>query len=178
MEENPYKSSTAWDNQDQPIINRPKTGVIKKIFIALGIFMFLIILLFVWVGVKTTATRNKLEGKAEPLIRQVIAEQSPWDYEKLKPHLSQLWLDSVSEEQNNKMIKFFSKLKNFKSITEFKWIGCSTNSTPQYGTIDKCNYAAIAKYENGDAEVLVGVVIEDDAPKIAQLHINSDVFLE
>jgi len=140
--------------------------------------MLLIILLFVWVGVKTTATYNKLEGKAEPLIRNVLADQSPWNYEKLKPYLSKLWLDSVSEEKSKKLVKMFSKLGSFQSVNEINWNGCSSNSTTEYGAIDRCDYVTTAKYKNGDAQVFVGVVSEDGAAKIIQLRINSDVFFE
>lgn len=141
--------------------------------------MLLIILLFVWAGVKTSSTYNKLEGKAEPLISKVLEEQSSsWDYEILKPHLSNIWLKMVDENQSNKLMKLFSKLGAFKSIDEIKWTGCSIKSNTEFGTIDRCDYTASASYENGAAYISVGIVLEGNEPKIIQLHINSNAFLE
>lgn len=177
MEENPYKTTESLQSLDKGSA-KPKFGILKKILIALGVVMALIILLLVWVGIKTTATYNRLEGKAEPLIREVLKDQSPWNYETLKPHLSNMWLESISEEQSRKLMKLFSKLGSFQSIEDLNWRRCSTSATAEYGNIDRCDYVASAKYENGDAQVLVGIVIEEASPKIIQLHINSDVFLE
>ncbi len=178
MEDNPYKTTETWDDQSRPNKGNRKTRVFKKILIGLGVVMLLIIILFVWAGIKATVTYNKLEGKAEPLIKNVLAEQSPWNYETLKPNLSKLWLDNISEEESRKLIKLFSKMGNFESITELNWNGCSTNTATEIGTIDRCDYLATVKYENGDALVTVGIVDEEDSPKIIQLHINSDVFFE
>ena len=176
MVENPYKAP---DPKSNPADGNPKKyGILKKILIGLGIFMLLIILLFVWIGIKTASTYNKLEGKAEPLITNVLAEQSPWNYQTLKPKLSKLWIESVDEEQTLKLLKLFAKLGAFKSIEDLSWQGCSTNATTAHGNIDRCDYLVFAKYENGDAYISVGVVMEETEPRIIQLNINSDVFLE
>lgn len=45
------------------------------------------------------------------------------------------------------------------------------------GTVDRCNYLAIVQYQAGIAHVAVGLVYEDGAPKLVQLNINSDAFL-
>lgn len=178
MEENPYKTTDSMQGLDDAGSNKPKYGALKKILIGLGIVMVLILLLFVWVGLKTSATYSKLEGKAEPLIEEVLNDQSPWNYETLKPHLSRMWLESVSDEQNEKLIRLFSKLGVLRSIEELNWRSCTSTATAKYGDIDRCDYVALAKYENGDANVFFGLVIEENSPKIIQLHINSDVFLE
>lgn len=178
MVDNPYKPNDTWSEQEGNNSNKQKTGVFRKILTVLGVFMLLIILLFAYIGVKTTRTYNKLEGKAEPLITKVLQEESPtWNYDTLKPHLSGLWIREVKEEQSKKLMKMYDKLGKLKSINTINWTGCVSNTTTQYGTIDRCNYVANVDYENGAANVLVGVVIENNAPKIIQLHINSDVFL-
>ncbi len=175
MDENPYKPTNTVKGTSS---DESKYSVLKKVLIGLGIAMLLVILLFVWIGFKTASTYNKLEGKAEELISKVLNEQSPWDFDTLKPNLSKLWIENVSEEQNEKLIKLYSKLGNFNSIEELNWQRCTTNSSTEHGTIDRCDYVALAKYENGDAQVLAGIVIEDGAPKIIQIHINSDAFFE
>ena len=178
MEENPYKTTDTVKSPSDNGSKQSNSSILKKVLIALGIAMLLVILLLIWAGVKTSVTYSKLEGKAEPLIKEVLSDQSPWNYETLKPHLSSMWLESVSEEQNIKLTRYFSKLGSFYSVEELNWQGCSTNSTTEFGTIDRCDYMALAKYENGDAQVFVGLVVEDNTPKIIQLHINSDAFLE
>ena len=179
MPDNPYEPGETWENQGANLPNKPKSGVFKKILIGLGILMLLIILLFVWVGIKTTKTYSKLEGKAEDLITKMLKEQSPtWNYDLLKPHLSNLWLKEVKEEQSKKLIKLFDNLGKLKSINEIRWTGCSTNTTTEYGTIDRCDYVANVDYEHGSAYVFVGVMVENNAPKIIQLKINSDAFLK
>ena len=140
--------------------------------------MGLLILLFGWIGYKAAVTHNSLEGKAEPLIRQVLNDQSPWDFETLEPYLSRLWLETVSLEDNQKLLRLYSKLGSIRSVGDINWLRCSTHTTTQFGNIDRCDYLALAKYENGDAHVSVGIVLEEDEPKIIQLHINSDAFFE
>ena len=102
MDENPYKPSSTVDSGSS---GKSGSGILKKILFALGIFMLLIILLFGWIGYKTASTYNKLEGRAEPLIREVIKTQSPWNFATVKPHLSKLWVDMVSDEDNEKLIR-------------------------------------------------------------------------
>ena len=178
MDENPYKPADTVNSSSDKGSQKSSYGALKIVLIALGIVMLLIILMFVWAGVKTSTTYSKLEGKAEPLIKEVLKGQSPWNYETLKPHLSKLWLESVSEEDAEKLMRLYSKLGDFHSVKEVNWQRCSTNSSTEYGTIDRCDYVALTKYENGDANVFVGVIVEENLPKIIQIHINSDVFME
>lgn len=179
MAENPYKPNDTWENQQKNHPGKQKAGIFKNILTALGVLMLLIIVLFVFIGVKTTRTYNKLDGKAEPLITKVLQEQSPsWKYETLKPYLSKLWLRGVKEEQTRKLLKLFNKLGKLKSIKAITWSGCSSYTTTEYGDIDRCNYVANVDYENGPATVAVGVVLEKKNPKIIELHVNSNVFLK
>ena len=178
MDNNPYKTNESWDKDDADMKKRSKFGVFKMLLMGLGAIFLLIILLFVWVGIKTSAVKNDMEGKAEPVIKQVLAEQSPWDYDKLEPYLSQLWLEQVEEQDARKLLELFKKLGEVVSVGEISLIGCSTMSTTEFGTINRCNYAVVVHYAAGEAQVLMGMVLENDNAKLLQLNINSDVFAE
>ncbi len=178
MEQDPYRPS---ETTTVAGAHNKKSGFMKAlkiILIVFGSLMLLIIALLIWAGVKTGTLYSEFDGKAEPFANQFLTTQNPWSYTQAKPHLSKLWLESVAEDESIQLFEYFNNLGSLTSIGELSWEGCSAFAYAGVGSVNRCDYLILAKYEEGDAQVRMGLVLEGEAPKIIQLRVNSNAFLK
>lgn len=178
MSQNPYTPGDAELSSG----DTPKTGgilsILKKVMIAFGVIFLLIILLFIWVWVSTSNTKGKFDEIVDPFVNGFLIDQSPWDYEKAKPHLSDAWFEVVTEEQGVDLFKIYNKLGAFESLESLTWQGCNNSVDASSGSIERCNYVASTNYENGHAQIQMGLLLEAENIKIIHLKVVSDVFIQ
>lgn len=178
MEQDPYLSSPS----SAGVLPEKKKSVFLKALLIVcsvfGVLLLLIVALLIWVGVKTNSMYQEFDGKAEPFVEDFLQSQNPWSFEQAKPQLSELWLESVEETESIQLFEYFNNLGSLSSIVDFKWQGCSTFAQSGEGSVDRCDYLVLAHYREGDAQVNIGLVLEEGGPKIIQLQINSNAFLK
>ncbi|BFM13522.1 hypothetical protein R50072_36750 [Simiduia litorea] len=153
-------------------------SIIKKILIGFGVVLALIIILLVWAGITTSKTYGKFDGVAEPYIREFLRNQSPWNYELAKPQLSFSWLEVTTDEQGDKLFKYFNKLGALKSIDSIEWQRCAKQAHTSTGKIERCDYSVSATFESDVAQIYMGLSLEEDELKIIQLQVNSNAFMQ
>ena len=178
MEQDPYLSSPLSTGH---VPEKKKSVFVKTLIIicsVFGVLLLLIIALVIWIGVKTNAVYQEFDGRAEPFAENFLRMQDPWSFKQAKPQLSRLWLESVDEGESAQLFEYFNNLGSLSSIGDLTWEGCSTFTQTGEVSVDRCDYLILAQYQYGDAEVRVGLVLEEDDPKIIQLRINSNAFLK
>lgn len=74
-------------------------------------------------------------------------------------------------------MKMYSKLGRLLEHSESNYTGCSSNSGT-HGSYARCDFAIDATFEAGKAKLYLGVITENDAYKIIQVQIDSDVFIQ
>ena len=145
---------------------------VKIILMVLGGLFGLLIILLVVAFLVGSKTQSSFEGRAEPFINQFLTSQNPWEYEKAKPLLSQLSLESSMDAQNHRLFEFFNNLGPFQSVENITWNSCHTSTH-----VKRCDYSVNATYENGDALIQFGLSLEEEQIRLIQLNVSSDVFL-
>ena len=150
----------------------------KKVLKFIGIFLLGFVLLFVVLAIWLSITSSKHTEKATPYLNKNIPLISKWDFEKLRPLLTQPALEQFETEQGQKIFKFFSKLGEAKSFEEPKFVNSKSSVTTTEGAKEMVIFNMGGHFENGYATFTITLESDDYEYKIQHLKINSDVFIE
>ncbi|MDF0534149.1 hypothetical protein PY479_07660 [Shewanella sp. A32] len=150
----------------------------KKILKWFGVILLGIILLFILVAVYTGYKQSGYKETAVPYIKEVIPAISEWDTEKAKQFFVPSTFDNVSQDDFEKLFRFFSKLGSLKSMDEPVFNQVQAGATIQEGANTIVTYTVLAHYENGDAQITIRLLDLGGSFEVYYFNVNSTVFIE
>lgn len=150
----------------------------KKILKWLGIILLGIILLFILVAAYTGYKQSEYKETAVPYIKEVIPAISEWDTEKAKPFFVPSTFDNVSQEEFEKLFRWFSKLGRLQSIEKPEFNQIHSGATVREGANTIVTYTVLAHYENGDAQITIRLLDLGDTFEIYHFNVNSTALIE
>ncbi|WP_346837860.1 hypothetical protein [Microbulbifer sp. SAOS-129_SWC] len=178
METDPYVTNQTSATDTPPIRKNRLVSFLKVVLIGLGGLFAILVVIMLWAYFSTTKAHKKFDGVAEEYIQGFLREQTPWDYQKAKPTISQAWLDASTDEQNSQLFNYFNKLGSLRSVDEIAWQSCINMKLESSGPTDRCDYNVNATYEHGQAQMHFGLSREGGKIKLMQLKVNSNAFLQ
>ena len=150
----------------------------KKILKSIGIFLLGLILLFVILAIWFSISSSKHTENATPYLNKNIPLISTWDFEQLRPLLTQPALEQFETEQGQKIFKFFSKLGKAKSFEQPEYLSSKSSITTTDGATEIVIFNMGGYFENGYATFTITLESDEYEYKIQHLKINSNVFIE
>ena len=150
----------------------------KKFLKWLGIAILVVVVLIAGIYIWVSFTASKYNETAIPYIEKVMPELSKWDVSVAKQYMSPEALQSVSDEDFGKLMKFLSKIGSLKSIEEPQFQKVNSSVTAGTGTLTTVIYAFTAHYENGDATITLRLKPVDSGYEIYYFNVNSMVLAE
>ena len=177
MERSPYEPSQTGLGEEKARKGSRVWSFIKKVLIGFGILFCLLFALGVVGYFQQANLEEKFDPAAESFIRAFLVEQDPWNFEKAKPHFSTFLQNPEFYELGPKTFGYYAKLGEVGVIHGFKALGCSRSLTADYGRLERCRYKVDVNYNHGKAQVLMTLVMEEEALKILHLKVHSPIFL-
>jgi hypothetical protein len=146
----------------------------KKILKIIGVLFLILVAIVSYTSYKY----HEYDKTAIPYIKDIIPIFSTWDAEKTKKYWSKTALNATTEEDYIKLFKMYRKLGTLKSIENPQ----STNIFSGTKKIDGVNtiitYFVLAHYQNGDAEITLRLLPENEKYKLLSFNINSKAFIQ
>lgn len=152
--------------------------MLKKVLKSIGIFLLGLILLFAILAVWLSITSSKHIETATPYLNKNVPLIATWDFEQLRPLLTQAALEQFETVQGQKIFKFFSKLGTAKSFDQPEFQNSKSSVTTQEGANEIAIFTMGGNFENGYATFTITLESDDYKYKIQHLKINSDAFIE
>lgn len=152
--------------------------MLKNIFKWLGIIFLGLISLIIIVAVYTGYKQSEYNETAVPYINKVIPIISEWDIEKAKPLFVSATFENTSDEDLEKLFRWFSKLGTLKNIEEPTFAQVLSGATIQDGASTIVTYTVVGHYENGDANITIRLLDLEDSFKIYHFKMNSLALIE
>jgi len=115
---------------------------------------------------------------AEPYLQTNLPVILSWDYEKLKPLLTEGAAEAFETERGRKAYKFFSKLGSIDSLGDIQFRKAMSGAMVNQGSYEMVTFTLPGSFENGDADITVTLAKIDNSYRVHYLKINSDFFLE
>ena len=131
-------------------------------------------ILAIWFSISS----SKHTENATPYLNKNIPLISTWDFEQLRPLLTQPALEQFETEQGQKIFKFFSKLGKAKSFEQPEYLSSKSSITTIDGATEIVIFNMGGYFENGYATFTITLESDDYEYKIQHLKINSNVFIE
>ena len=155
-----------------------KPGLARRI-----VFWFLIVVggvlvLIVLIGLLTWRTQSNYETTAVPYLRSVIPEITTWDPDITWKYYAEEVRESVSQEDNAKIVRYLSRLGALESLGDPEFRQVSSSASLKTGTRKVVVYQIPAVFESGDATIDVTLLDRDGNFSIYFLKFNSMAFLE
>ena len=152
-----------------------KTG--SKIALGCGGSLIFTALAIVGLVLLVNAKKDEYNERAIPFFETCIPELSSWDYARFEQYWAVEVIEGIERAQMEKLFATYSKLGKLRSHEEPQFKGVATSTNNPY--LSSVTYSIQAEYENGSALITcILVPVKDDALKVWNLQINSDVFLE
>ncbi len=145
----------------------------KKILKGFGIFILVMVVLVVLVAAYTGYKQSEYSETAVPYIRNVIPKISTWDPQKAKIFFVPGTFDNVSDEDFEKLFKWFSKLGQLKSIEDPQFLSVNSSATTSEGANTIVTYSIEAHYENGDATITIKLLDLNESFEVYSFNVNS-----
>ena len=149
-----------------------------KLFKLIGILFICIVgfylALFAYGYIKSTG----YDETAIPYIKKVIPEISSWDIDVLKKYSSAEALNNVSDRDLIKLMRFFSKLGEFRSMDEPQFVNVTTNTDISNGNQTIATFAIVGYYDNGEANITLSLLEVEGGFQIYHLKITSPALIE
>lgn len=147
--------------------------MIKKILKGLGVAFLVLITLFIGLGVWAGYKSSAYEETAVPYIKQAVPEISKWDAPTMKSYMSSETFEGVSDPDFNQVVLFLSKMGAFISMEEPVFQRVNTSASVQQGSGTFVHYTIAAKYENGDANIIIALKEIDNGFEVYHFNVNS-----
>ena len=152
--------------------------MLKKFLKGLGITVLVIAIIFAGIFVWVSIISSKYNETAIPYIEKVMPELSKWDVDVAKQYMAPEALDSVSDADFAKLMKFLSKIGSLKSIEEPQFQNASSSATTGTGTLTTVLYTFTAHYENGDATITLKLKPVENGYQVYHFNVNSMALAE
>ena len=155
-----------------------KPGLARRIvfwfMLAIGIVLVAIVL----IGLLTWRVQSNYETTAVPYLRSVIPEIATWDPEMTWKYYADEVRETVSREDNAKIVRYLSKLGALESLGDPVFRQASSAASLKTGARKFVVYQIPAQFETGDATIDVTLVNRDGEFSIYYIKFNSMAFLE
>ncbi len=149
-----------------------------KILKIIGAFFLVLIVIVLCAAIWVAISASEYTESAKPYLEKNIPAIVSWDFEKLRPLLSEEALKNFETERGQKVYRMFSKLGRLVSLEEPQFVSSKSGVTFEEGSFDIVNFSILGHFEAGDALLTISLAQEDEAYSIYYININSDVFLE
>lgn len=150
----------------------------KKILKVLGIIFLVIVILIASLFAYTYLKSSEYNEEALPYIEKVIPELSTWNTKILKKYSAPEALANIKDEEFEKLMRWFSKLGNLKSIEKPKFVNFSNYSSLENGQKTILSYTILAHYENGDALIEMSLLEVENGFQVYRFHLNSSALID
>lgn len=152
--------------------------MLKKIFKWIGFFLLGLILLFVLFAAYTGYKEAEYKDTAVPYINEVIPQISEWNPEKAKSFFVPATFEDVSQEDFEKLFRWFSKLGSLKSMDEPVFTQVYSGATVREGASTIVTYTVLGHYENGEAQITIHLLDLGDSFEVYHFSVNSSALIE
>ena len=149
----------------------------KRFLRVLGIIFLGIIIIFGLIGGWTYWKSTKYEETAVPYIKENIPKLSSWNLKITKSLLAPSILEMTTDDDLEKLMKWFSKLGSLKSIEEPQFININTTVTAEHGKQVIVLYNILAHYQNGDATITMRLLETEKGFEVYQFYLNSKALI-
>lgn len=150
----------------------------KKALKILGIIFLAIIIVISSLFAYTYLKSSEYNEEAIPYIEKVIPELSTWNTEIVKKYSAPEALANIKDEELEKLMRWFSKLGNLKSIEKPKFVNFSNYSSLESGQKTILSYNIIAHYENGDALIEMRLLEVENGFQVYRFNLNSSALID
>jgi len=150
----------------------------KKILKWLGGIFLAIILLFVLIAAYTGYKQAVYAETAIPYIKEVVPALSEWNSEKAKPFFVASTFDNVSQDEFEKVFRWFSKLGRFQSMEEPEFSNVYSGATIDDGANTIVTYTIFAHYENGEAKITIRLLDLGESFEVYHFNVSSMALIE
>lgn len=140
--------------------------------------IFLVIVIVAVIGFAIIATKGSaLDKESKAYVDEVVPMiLTDLNQETLFKYASPELIDSASQEEFDKLFNWFNKLGDFKEYKESS--GQAGMHYNQKGETISAQYVAQVEFENGPAQVAVGIIKKDDRWQIFNFRINSKALIQ
>ena len=152
--------------------------MLGKVFKWLGIGFLGVVVLFIGILAYTGYMRSGYDETAVPYIKEVVPVISEWDTEKARQYFIPSAFDDFSDEDVEKLFRWFSKLGKLESMGEPEFTQVYSGTTVQEGASTYVTYTVLARYENGDALLTIQLIDLGDSFAVYQFNVNSNALLD
>lgn len=158
--------------------NEIKKQSFKKFFIMLGLWLLTIICIIVGINIYEKQQGGPYKAVATPYIEQAIEKISQWDPEITRALMAPEILDTIPEERLVRAMTLFSRLGPLLSMEEPEFEKLYSEGEGDIGKQTILEYKVDAKYENGDAFLVVKLLVRDDSFDLYEFNISSAALAE
>ncbi|MCE0496957.1 MAG: DUF4339 domain-containing protein [Methylacidiphilales bacterium] len=142
-----------------------------------AILLGLLVVVGAFIGY-TAYVGNGLDKSSKDYVDEAIpAIVTNWSQEELTKRESKAFQQAVTDEQLTKLFTLFHRLGALKSYDGCKG-EANMNYTPSVGKVITAVYLGRATFDNGEAEIKIGLIQEDGVWKIQAFNVNSPVFMQ
>jgi len=157
---------------------KKKPGLAKRVFKRVILVILLIILFFALLGLWTWKEQSAYESTAVPYLESVVPEITTWDPEIAWGYFDQEVRDTISSEDNAKIINYLSMLGDLEYLARPQFRQVTSSATLRTGTRKLVVYQIPAEFENGDATINVTLSDRDGEFNIYNFKVDSMAFFE
>jgi len=109
-----------------------------------------------------------------PYLKMVVPELSTWNPETIKKYMPPESLEGTSEERLNGIVDYLSRLGKLERMEEPEF--SQTDSMgKKFGEKMVITYKINARYEKGDALIMIGLLKGSGSYHVQNFNIHSDV---
>lgn len=120
----------------------------------------------------------KYDDIAIPYIQKVIPELSKWDLETTRGLMAPEVLDAIPPEQIVQIIAVFSRMGALQSFETPEFVKIHSQGEKDSGTQTVVVYETAAKYENGDAKIVLKLLEREKSFDVFRFNLSSSTLVE
>lgn len=157
---------------------REKPGRAKRIIKRILLGLLLVFLFFALIGLWAWKEQSDYEMTAVPYLQSVVPEIATWDPDIAWAYFDQDVKDTISREDNAKIINYLSTLGTLRSLDRPQFRQVTSSATLKTGTRKLVLYQISAEFENGDATIDVTLTDRDGKFSIYYFKVDSMAFAD
>lgn len=146
----------------------------KKILIMFCILSCIALAIIGWFNYFSGQQAIEYEKTAVPYMNRVIPELSKWDPEIARKYMSTEFLQKVSPERFNLIIKTLSKIGSLQDMDKPKFEEIYAGKTPKGVDRTIISYTVNAKYSTGDAIITMSLLEQNGILEVYRFNVQSE----
>ena len=153
------------------------SGIGVTLAVVGAVLLGLLVVVGAFIGY-TAYVGNGLDKSSKEYVDQAIpAVVTTWSKVELTKRESKAFQRVATDEQITKLFTLFHRLGALKTYDGCKG-EATINYTPKEGKVITAAYLGHATFENGEAEIKVGLIQEDGGWKIQSFHVDSPALMQ